>query len=225
MKNILTKSFLFLSLTSCSAVSLAGNGPGDLSPSLPPIGDDPVAHTVVLHNTVVSNQSATQYSYQSVDGDGNIYTAFIDTATGEVSASSSETTVSNVLSPAQMSTVQSKYTAAGSPQVAASAWLIAVPVAAAATMCYVNDQITKARQTRHCESQGQTVVYENTGICGQLASFRCEINPFPRPAPRPLPTPTPTPPSHGYWTLPSATNISSQFQLVVNTYDGDWFNN
>ena len=221
MKHSLIQGLFFSMLFCCCANSFAGNGPGDLSPEEPPLDDNFISHTLVLNNTLAANQAGTQYSYQSVDGEGNLYTAYIDSVTGEVSAASDDTVIANVLSPAQVSTVQNKYTAGGSPPVAAAAPLIVVPIVVGALMCYVNDQITKARQRQHCESQGQTVVYENTGICGQLASYRCEYNPVPRPAPRPLPTPTQ--PSHGYWTLPDATNISGQFQLVVNTSDRDWF--
>lgn len=173
--------------------------------------------TIPIDSSFSQNPAGTQVTYQAVDSLGFQYTTFIDAETGEVFSSTSDGVVSNVLSAAQKSEIESKYQAAGRPTVAGA---IMLPVVVGALLCYTNDQLTKYRQRAHCTSQGQTVVMESSGICGQMAKYRCEYNKPPRPLPYPFPTPPPSPTN--YWTLPGSTNVG---QLVINISDADWFGN
>ncbi len=190
---------------------------GDNSDHDGPLEDELQVDTIPIGSSFNQNATSTQISYQAVDSFGFQYTVFIDAATGEISASTADGVISNVLSASQKSIVESKYQGAGRPMVAGS---ILLPVVVGALLCYTNDQLTKFRQRAHCSSQGQTVVMESSGVCGQMARYRCEFNKPPRPLPNPFPIPPPN--STNYWTLPGSTNVG---QHVINISDKDWLGN
>ncbi|WP_157489355.1 hypothetical protein [Lysobacter sp. Root916] len=220
----LSSLVMSIGLSYCTT-ALATNGPGDNWTHENPEGPEIYYSTTqAAPGSVSVSGDGTEMVFTAVDAEGQTFTAHVNGATREITATNGSSLISNQLTPQQWQLASQKY---GQAQTAGAAIYI-VPVVVGAGLCYINDNITKHRMIKHCERQGGTVVMEDSGFCGMGASYHCEHIPPPEPRtpPKPTPGPVPGPGSNGFWMsdgMGSLIGVTASTNLSVWTYDSDWF--